>query len=42
MNTGGLPGKGTKLGFFFVIILGVILTLLTGLHLKRKDFSKTK
>lgn len=42
MNTGGLPGKGTKLGFFFVIILGVILTLLTALHLKRKDYTKTK
>lgn len=40
MNTGGLPGKETKSGFFFVMILAVVVSLLTALHLKRKDYTK--
>lgn len=40
MNTGGLPGKESKIGFFIVMILAVILSTLFTIHLKRKDFSK--
>lgn len=41
MNTGGLPGKGSSLGFFIVLILAFLLSLLVAFHLKRKDFSKS-
>lgn len=40
MNTGGLPGKETKLGFYFVLLLAFILSVITAIHLKRKDFTK--
>ncbi len=40
MNTGGLPGKETKNGFFFVMILAVVVSILTTIYLKRKDFTK--
>lgn len=40
MNTGGLPGKGTNLGFFVVIIVSIIVTALVAIHLKRKDYTK--
>lgn len=41
MNTGGLSGKGSSLGFFIVLILAFLLSLLVAFHLKRKDFSKS-
>ncbi|EPH99914.1 CorA-like protein [Enterococcus faecalis 13-SD-W-01] len=40
MNTGGMPGENSTLGFFLVIIGAVILTALVGWHLSRKDYSK--
>ena len=40
MNTGGLPGKGSNTGFFLVVGASIILAIVFGIHLKRKDFSK--
>lgn len=40
MNTGGLPGKGSNIGFFIVIIISIIVTTLVAIHLKRKDYTK--
>lgn len=39
INTGGLPGKDTELGFIVVMILAVVLAVVTALHLKKKDYS---
>ncbi|KRM79350.1 mit family metal ion transporter cora [Lapidilactobacillus dextrinicus DSM 20335] len=40
MNTGGLPGKGSTLGFMIVMALAIVLTVLATIHLKRKDYTK--
>jgi magnesium transporter len=40
MNTGGLPGEGTRIGFFAVIILAVILAVIAAVYLNKKDFTK--
>lgn len=40
MNTGGLPGKGSPLGFMIVMALAIVLTVLATIHLKRKDYTK--
>ncbi|MDT2757655.1 magnesium transporter CorA family protein [Enterococcus asini] len=40
MNTGGLPGKESKIGFYLVMLLAIIVSIIVFLHLKRKDFSK--
>lgn len=40
MNTGGLPGETTEIGFWSVIFLSVVATILMAWHLKRKDYTK--
>lgn len=40
MNTGGLQGKESKIGFYLVMLLAIIVSIIVFLHLKRKDFSK--
>lgn len=40
MNTGGMPGKSSGWGFFFVILGAIITTILVGWHLSKKDYSK--
>jgi magnesium transporter len=40
MNTGGLPGKGSSIGFFMVVGVAVLLAIIVAVHLNRKDFSK--
>lgn len=40
MNTGGLPGKESHFGFFMVVAVAVLLAIIVGIHIKRKDFSK--
>ncbi|MGX7164260.1 magnesium transporter CorA family protein [Enterococcus massiliensis] len=40
MNTGGLPGKGSQVGFWVVIVLSVILAVIAAVHLSKKDFTK--
>ncbi len=40
MNTGGMPGKSSSLGFFLVMGLAVVLTFVVAIHLKHKDFNK--
>lgn len=42
MNTGGLPGKESHFGFFMVVAVAVLLAIIVGIHIKRKDFSKLK
>ncbi|WP_127848748.1 magnesium transporter CorA family protein [Lacticaseibacillus hulanensis] len=39
MNVGGLPGKGSGIGFTLVMIAMVILAILTGIHLATRDFN---
>lgn len=38
MNTGGLPGEQSEIGFWLVMIIAVIATIIITIHLKRKDF----
>ncbi|MBO0431431.1 magnesium transporter CorA family protein [Enterococcus sp. DIV0660C] len=40
MNTGGLPGKSSELGFFLVLIGSAVATAAVALHLLRKDYTK--
>lgn len=40
MNTGGLPGKDSALGFFIIIVLAMILATIVAIYLSKKDFSK--
>ncbi|KAF1305232.1 magnesium transporter CorA family protein [Enterococcus saccharolyticus] len=40
MNTGGLPGKESPLGFFIVMVGMFILTVLTGVYLAKKNYFK--
>lgn len=40
MNTGGLPGKDSKIGFILVMALAVIVSIIAFIHLRRKDFTK--
>ncbi|OTP11902.1 hypothetical protein A5844_000116 [Enterococcus sp. 10A9_DIV0425] len=40
MNTGGLPGKSSGLGFLLVVIGSVIAAATVGYHLFRKDYTK--
>lgn len=39
MNTGGLPGEGSKTGFWLVMALGTILAIVTAVHLSRKNYN---
>lgn len=40
MNTGGIPGKSSSFGFLIVMSLATLLTIITAIHLKKKDYSK--
>lgn len=40
MNAGGLPGEGSKMGFFIVIGCAIVLSIIFAIHLKRKDYTK--
>ncbi|WP_196246229.1 magnesium transporter CorA family protein [Lacticaseibacillus zhaodongensis] len=39
MNVGGLPWEKTWVGFTIVMILGLVLAIVTAVHLYRKDYS---
>ena len=38
MNTGGLPGEKSELGFFVMMVIAFLLAILVALYLKAKDF----
>lgn len=38
MNTGGLPGEKSELGFFIMMVIAFLLAILVALYLKVKDF----
>ncbi|MFG5506547.1 magnesium transporter CorA family protein [Enterococcus faecalis] len=40
MNTGGLPGKSSGLGFLLVVLGALIISVAFGYHLYKKDYSK--
>lgn len=40
MNTGGLPGERSGLGFLFVLIGSIVAAGIVGYHLYRKDYTK--
>ncbi len=40
MNTGGLPGKDSGLGFLLVVIGSIIVAAAVGFHLTKKDYTK--
>ncbi|MFS0963948.1 magnesium transporter CorA family protein [Enterococcus durans] len=40
MNTGGLPGKNSTLGFLLVVIASIVIAAAVGYHLTRKDYTK--
>lgn len=40
MNTGGLPGESSGLGFLFVVIGSILTAGAVGYHLYRKDYTK--
>lgn len=40
MNTGGLPGKDSKIGFLLVMVLAVVVSIIAFIHLRRKDYTK--
>lgn len=40
MNTGGIPGEGSNIAFFAVLGLAILLSILAGIHLSKKDYSK--
>ncbi|MFR2689514.1 MAG: magnesium transporter CorA family protein, partial [Enterococcus faecium] len=39
MNTGGLPGKSSALGFILVVFGSLIAAAVLGYHLYRKDYT---
>lgn len=38
MNTGGLPGEKSELGFFIMTVIALLLAMLVAMYLKAKDF----
>jgi magnesium transporter len=40
MNTGGLPGEGSAIGFLLVIGLALVLAIIAAVYLNKKDFTK--
>ncbi|WP_461215489.1 magnesium transporter CorA family protein [Lacticaseibacillus sp. GG6-2] len=41
MNTGGLPGKDSTIGFVIMFLIALGLGVLTAVHLSRKDYSQS-
>lgn len=38
MNTGGLPGEKSEMGFFIMTVIALLLAMLVAMYLKAKDF----
>ncbi len=39
MNVGGLPWKTSTSGFALTCVIAILLAVITGIHLKRKEYT---